>query len=541
VSQDLLDRLKPVNAAFYDHTEAAHSCLEDTRVDLLATITDWMKDRSSPSVYWLSGAAGTGKTTVAQSVAKTAKELGFLTVTFFFSRSSDDRRSYGSVIPTLAYQLGSSTLVRPRICAAVASDNDIGVRTVQTQARHLLSEVLMPLIPDSCFNLLIVLDALDESKKNEDQLYAGDLLPELLNVLQQIPFAKLFMTSRPESTIHQLFSRKAIAQNTRAVVLHRDIPKDTVQADIETYLRHELAKVKENVTANHDFPSEVDFQTLLQRTDGLFIYARTVVEYICDPYSKPDLRLSKLIQTDHSHGGGRYSRLDGLYSRILVDALELNPRTRPIIRHDLRTVLVALILAQEELDVGTLAALTHVEQHECERLLRRISAILIYDHSASEPIRLMHASFADFLSDPDRCVEVSGYAVDATEDHFQMTECCLKLLNAYLRYDICRIGDPSLFNYEIPDLKARMDKYVPIFLRYACRFWAVHWLDHLHAAGSQYRLPSGLEEFCSNHLFHWIEVLSLTETVYNVQRIMPDLIKSISVRYQHFDLLEYVN
>jgi Mrp family chromosome partitioning ATPase len=85
----LLDRLKPALSALYDDAEAAPSCLKDTRVDVLAHIEGWMADPSGKPVYWLTGVAGTGKTTIAQSVAMMAdaKERRCLFGSFFFSRT----------------------------------------------------------------------------------------------------------------------------------------------------------------------------------------------------------------------------------------------------------------------------------------------------------------------------------------------------------------------------------------------------------------------------------------------------------------------
>jgi hypothetical protein len=523
VSEELLDRLKPVHAAFFDHLEAARVCLEGTRVNLLADITAWMKDPAGPAVYWLSGAAGTGKTTIAQSVAKTAaEEPGYLSATFFFSRSSDDRRSYGRVIPTLAYQLGSNPLLRSNICAAVASDNDVSIRPVVVQARKLLSDILKPILSTSPpTHLVVVLDALDECNRDDDQLHGGDLMPELLTVFKQFTCVKLFLTSRPEPSIEELFLRRAVNHNSRTFVLHRDVPKDTAQADIETYLRHELAKVKGNITSEHDFPSDSDFHTLLQRANGLFVYARTAVDYICDRYSKPDQRLAALIQTACGPGSGRYKRLDGLYTQILADALEINPMSQTIVKNDLRQVLMALVLAQQELNVVDLAKLISTDQDECARLLRRIASLLNYEHTDLEPIRLMHASFADSLSDQSRCVELHGYGLNPAEDHLLFAECCLHALNGHLRYNICRIGDLSLFNADIPNLKTHIDRYVPAFVRYACLFWAVHWLEHLRAAGDKCRIPLGLFTFCNHHLLHWVELLSLIDGLNLTQRTLP--------------------
>jgi Mrp family chromosome partitioning ATPase len=89
-------------------------------VELLASVNTWMNDRSGKTVYWLSGGAGTGKTTVAQSVANIAQQLDILFASFFFSRSADDRHSYGNVIPTLAYQLATSAAMRSGICKAIS-------------------------------------------------------------------------------------------------------------------------------------------------------------------------------------------------------------------------------------------------------------------------------------------------------------------------------------------------------------------------------------------------------------------------------------
>jgi hypothetical protein len=535
LSIEFLGHLRPVKKAFDDHTEAAPACLEGTRVELLASITTWMTNPLSEAIYWLSGAAGTGKTTVAQSVADNARALGFVCASFFFSRTADDRRNYGYVLPTLAYQFGMNKRLRSVVCTAVAADIDIQTRSVQLQTQKLLVDVLSPLLSDPPPGLLIVLDALDECNEDGNKTHGGDLIPVLLAAIKSIPFAKIFLTSRPESSIQRMFSRQAIAGDARTLALHRDIDIDTVQADIERYLRSELVKVKENVTSAREFPSDAEIHALVQQANGLFIYARTAVDFICDPDGFPNLQLAALIRPSHGRYSGQYARLDGLYTRVLIGALGITPQNRHFIKNHLRNLLVALVLVRKELSALSLSALSGVEEHECGRFLRRISAVINYEPGTSEPVRLVHASFPDFLSDPARCVELSEYGVDIIEDHFRLVENCLAIMNVALHYNICRIRDPSLFNDEVSDLRARLNQYVPKPLRYACRFWAVHWLEHIRAARSQCRVPIGLESFCATHLLHWIELLSLIDSLDVVQRVMPDLlaIMDVSLRFRH--------
>jgi hypothetical protein len=526
----LLDRLDPVKTAFHNHTDAAPECLKGTRTDLLDGITTWMNDPSAETVYWLSGAAGTGKTTVAQSVAKIAKESNFICASFFFSRTSEDRRNFGKVVPSLAYQLGNSKLLRSPICTAIESDGDISIHSVPAQVQSLIAEVLAPLPSDLPPCLLIALDALDECNEDRKSVHGGELIPVLLAALKKMPFAKLFVTSRRESSIERLFSRKTAAGDTRALVLHRDIPKDTVQADIERYIRDELATIKEDmISETEDFPSEPDVHTLVQRADGLFIYARTAVEYIRDPDSYPEEQLSALVRANSGRDVGQYALLDELYTHILMNALRATAENRHIVNAALRNVLVTLVLVCEPVSVEAIASLAGVETRECERFLRRTSAVLEHDIGTSNSVRLIHLSFPDFLSQPNRCNALPEYRVNPVTDHLRMTEHCLQQLNFSLRYDICDIRDPSLFNTEVRDLKQRLKTYISGFLQYACRFWAHHWLEHLCAAGSECRVPVGLIDFCDKHLFHWIEILSLIEGLDVVARVMPKLLRAMNV------------
>jgi hypothetical protein len=518
-----------VQGALHDHTETS-ACLEGTRVELLDNIAQWMTDPTGKPVYWLTGVAGTGKTTVAQSVAEMAKKLDILGATFLFSHASEERRDYRRVIPTLAYQLARDPRLRSGVVSAVNADKAIAMTSTSIQARHLLFDVLQTLVSRSPPCLLIVLDALDECNKDAQKMHGGDLIPILIAGLKNVPFVKVFLTSRPEPSIEAMFLDSDLHSEARTLALHRDIEEKTVQSDIDRYLHFELNKLRRRVPKNLDFPLEADVRTLVERANTLFIYARTTVEYISDPLGQPDSRLAVLIKAKPGSTRGLFGRLDDLYSQILRTAHDAS-RHGDDVNADLRTILVTLVLVQQQLPADGIAMMAGVDKHQCHEYLRHISALLNYQYELDEPVRLMHLSFPDFLSDPLRCFELSGYVVNPEIDHLRIVEHCLKLMINHLQYDICHIRDSSLFNAEVFNLKDRLAQYVSGPLRYACRFWVAHWLEHIRVAGSRSKVPSALEEFCSQHLLHWIEVLSLTGDLYLLLRVMPNLVSAMNVRF----------
>jgi hypothetical protein len=497
-----------------------------------------MTDDKSPKVYYLSGAAGTGKTAVAHSVATIAKELGFLTASFFFSHTAENRNSDSNVIPTLAYQLGKSKRLCSAVCAAIDLDDDVGIRHLHIQAEKLIQDILAPLPLDTSPCVLIVLDALDECREDNKILFGTDLISVLLVSLRNVPFAKIFVTSRPESHIERLFARRTTAQNTRALVLHRDISKDTVQADIELYLRDELVKMKEDVAPRVEFPSEGDIQNLVQQADGLFIYARTAVQYIRDADSLPNLQLAALTQAKDGYNIAKNGHLDELYTHILANALQITAN-QSIVNDDLRSFLITLVLVQEPLALEPLTALAGTEERKCAKFLRRIAAVLDYTHEPAHPVHLIHLSFPDFLAHRIRDGTLSGYGVNPTQDHLWLTERCLQALDVDLLLIIYGTRDPLLPNINVLKMIPKLVKQLHEYLRYACRFWAVHWLAHIRTAGIECRVPEGLNEFCNGHqLPLWIDVYNaLTDGSHTGQEMLEELIEALRVSvYSHVGL-----
>ena len=56
-------------------------------------------------IFWLNGLAGTGKSTITQTVAKTVFGDGMVGASFFCSRDFEDRSNLQAIFPTLAFQL----------------------------------------------------------------------------------------------------------------------------------------------------------------------------------------------------------------------------------------------------------------------------------------------------------------------------------------------------------------------------------------------------------------------------------------------------
>ena len=79
-------------ASFDSHMEEHNStCLPNTRTELLHHIQGWAKDQSGKSIFWLNGAAGTGKSTIARTVARAFAGKQQLGASFFFKKGEGER------------------------------------------------------------------------------------------------------------------------------------------------------------------------------------------------------------------------------------------------------------------------------------------------------------------------------------------------------------------------------------------------------------------------------------------------------------------
>jgi tetratricopeptide (TPR) repeat protein len=456
-NQLLLDRLQPVRSAFHDSNEAALPCLPGTRTKLLADVAIWMKDPSAVSIYWLTGAAGTGKTTVAQSVADMAKEHGCLGASFFFSRTDESaqRRRAVTVIPTISYQLARKlNMFRTALCQAVTSEPDICTSGLAKQAEVLLSRTFRVVSNASDLPLVVVIDALDECEKDpRSGREGGDLIPTLIKTFQDAAplCVKLFVTSRPERTIENMFSHRLISGFTTALSLHLDIEQEIVRDDIVLYLRHELDRLADERSIPPPFPSEAEFSTLVDRAGVLFIYVRTVVMYVSSAVREPLEQVADLIRSDSSNVTEKFAFLDALYIQILTKALDNFGRSTTAPRQ-FREVLTCLVLLQRSPSIQLLAQLTGIEEQLCKTILLCLSSVLLYEHKAQEPVRLMHPSFSDFLRDANRC-SVPDLVVNAEAHETLLASCSNLAIVSWARFretrDINILDEVIIFSREI--------------------------------------------------------------------------------------------
>ena len=139
-------------------------CLKGTRGAVLDQIGLWANDFDKPPVHWLNGLAGTGKTTIAQTVAERTFADGILGASFFCSRDFEDRSNLHFIFPTIAVQLARKyPNFRSFFVPLIRSDPGIAHESLYNQLHRLVVEPLQ----ESAISTVIVIDALDECKDEE--------------------------------------------------------------------------------------------------------------------------------------------------------------------------------------------------------------------------------------------------------------------------------------------------------------------------------------------------------------------------------------
>jgi hypothetical protein len=143
--------------------------------------------------------AGTGKSTIARTVAYKYSGQKRLGASFFFSRDSGDVNHAGKFFASIAVQLATISDVLSRyICEAIQRQRDIANKGLRDQWKRLVYEPLSKMEAQSLTSpLLLVIDALDECDDDKDIELILQLLAEARE-LRKIRL-RVFLTSIPIS------------------------------------------------------------------------------------------------------------------------------------------------------------------------------------------------------------------------------------------------------------------------------------------------------------------------------------------------------
>jgi len=524
-------------AARFDQAakQARVTCAENTRTEILDTVHAWFSGKSLANegplqtdgapqgrIFWLDGLAGTGKSTIAQTVAyhyHQTKELG---ASFFCSRDDAGCSNIALVFPTIAYQLCLlSPAFRERVSDAMRMDPDLQSALPSMQLEKLIVEPLEAVVRDQGFPpCIVVLDALDECK--EDSATSMILIALSIFSGRMCP-VKFFITSRPVSKVVEGFRDTGLMKDTSALVLH-SIPSDISEKDIRIYLSQRLSRTARSCGLK-SWPSVEEMVQLVEQSSGLFIFAATVANFVENrKASNPKRQLEIVLSAGStpSTSDSPHRSLDALYLTVLREAF---PEISDDQRASLGTVLGTVVLLFDRLEPESLERLLSLEEGTVRWMLRDLHSIAIVPNTGAGPIRLMHPSFHDFLVDIDRCIDVN-FVVDAGRQHTLLAEHCLRVLQS-LTPDMCKIGDPSLYNDEVVDLPARIVEHVPAHVRYACR----HWASHLLSGNVGNCVLDLLLRFCSSQLRNWLEVMSLLGELDGAVTALQSACRMVKVRH----------
>jgi hypothetical protein len=566
--QDPLALLSVASNAIFNASgkEDEPICLPGTRVGVLNEIRAWIDRVDKRHIFWLNGWAGTGKSTIARTVAREYYDKDRPVASYFFSRGGGDAGNATKFVGTIARQLANKLpKFKEQLRKALSEDEDILRRVLKDQWRELITTPLMHLAVDSYPSpVVIVVDALDECDTENSIRHVIQLLADTKNPNQQL--LRILITSRPEVPVRDEFSRFLPDENH---LILQDISKFIVEQDISLFLKYHLATIS---------PDDEAVAQLVRKAAGLFIWAATACRFICEG-SSPEKRLRIIlgsIPTSNYHTNRIYialfqniirsliwntsylwfwiavacgfsregvlgkrslrtlvmsnttpeDHLDVIYLTVLDGSLRssFTPQDFRDFHSMVRDVLGSIVVLFSSLPVKSLSNLLSKPEKDLTWTMNDLHALVDIPKDTKHAIRLHHPSFRDFLLNKERCYD-SYFWVDEKQAHQALFDSCLRLLSTSLKQNICEVNAPGMLAAELEN--SRVEQSLPPEVQYAC----LYWIQHVQKSGAQLRDNDQVHQFFQKYLFHWLEALGwMGKTTEGIRAILS-LERDISVSY----------
>jgi hypothetical protein len=506
-----LDDMPYAKGVRYDATKG---CLPGTRNEVIEEITEWVNSdvNDVPRVFLLSGPAGFGKSAIANSLAQLFDGIGRLGSSYCFDSANQTERRPETLFSTIARDLADwNSEWRSSLCQVI--NEKPAVRNTRVPYEQFEKFILRPA---TCLTsvgpLLIVIDALDESGDRESR---QAVLAILANKAADLPSNfRILVTARPEQDILD-------ALNNKPHVITKQL--DAVDA---TSTSHDISLFVQTILGDipgleRKWPNGDWCRLLVERSEGVFIWASTACRFIrgdgtrgLDPVEQMDILLSESRSTHVSH-------LDQLYSEILNR--NFKTENAMLVRR-FKSVMGMVLVAREPLSISLLKKF-YLEEgaiDAMESIIRPLESLLSGVADDSSPVRLLHVSFRDFLTDQSR----SGiFHVNISIHGSHLTHSCFRIMKKELRFNICGMSTSYMRNDELRTHHALNEDAITAQLSYASRFGTDHLVDTEFD-----EITDEIRDFLQSRLLFWLEVMSLMDGINIALKGLQSIVEWSKVR-----------
>ncbi|OJA13985.1 hypothetical protein AZE42_04595, partial [Rhizopogon vesiculosus] len=278
-----------------------------------------------------------------------------------------------------------------------------------------------------------------------------------------------------------------------------DISPQSTSSDIEHYVCDKLATLGDVFKDTH-------FQALAQKSDGLFEWARLACEYIdgtntvgWGPMKHFDVVIGKAAVDKRPVKGTHL--LDEMYQHVLEEIIP-DEDAIPLFQ----SVMGQILASREPLPKTALTSMRqrfpHVDgDYTVDDVIRAMGSLMTGTVDSQTPIRPLHASFYDFLTDKSRS---DKFFIDVSALEIDLAFASLRVMEHELRFNICSLESSYLPNSDVHDLDKRVKDSISTELSYSCRFWGTH----VGAASFEQSLATEITAFFDDErLLFWMEAL----------------------------------